>query len=143
MLMQEETKSMLIRPRKLLMQLADGVKAIQLQDKEHEGRRSSCFHLIRPDGSSEDVSYRYQLRWLLSILWRNGVVSSAAKHALSPDDNTLPAFPCTYRKCISSLDKSMANLFAKEDEKQATKDKAPKPSRNTRSGGRGRGRGPR
>lgn len=40
------------------MQLAGGVAAIQLQNKEYDGRQTSCFHLIRPDGSTEDVSYR-------------------------------------------------------------------------------------
>lgn len=39
-------------------QLAGGVAAIQLQNKEYDGRQTSCFHLIRPDGSVEDVSYR-------------------------------------------------------------------------------------
>ncbi|KAL6777638.1 hypothetical protein ACKKBG_A15045 [Auxenochlorella protothecoides x Auxenochlorella symbiontica] len=107
--------------------LAGGVAAIQLQNKEYDGRQTSCFHLIRPDGSVEDVSYR---------------------------------------KCIASLDATVATLLAKEDGKKASPAKAGdarsgaarsstrsgttrsgsgsrgKP-RGGRSGGRGRGRGSR
>ena len=40
------------------MQLAPGVKAIQVRDVQVHDFSTACFHLIRPDGSAEDFSTR-------------------------------------------------------------------------------------
>lgn len=50
--------AMLLTCRSCQIQLAPGVKAIQVKAVEAPDATTTCFHLIRPDGSAEDFSTR-------------------------------------------------------------------------------------
>lgn len=58
-----------------------GVEAVQLRNIEHDGVTSSCFFLIRADGTSEDVSYRKCLVTLFPKLGKTIAAKDAEKEA--------------------------------------------------------------
>lgn len=49
------------------VQLAPGIKAIQVRDVDVHDFSTSCFHLVRPDGSAEDFSTRKCLATLFPL----------------------------------------------------------------------------
>lgn len=58
-----------------------GVEAVQLRTIERDGVSSSCFFLIREDGTSEDVSYRKCLVTLFPELGKAIAAKDAEKQA--------------------------------------------------------------